>query len=83
MVQMNYLKTAFQRWKVFILWLLLPRPVGQSLAVLVVDQVGLPSSEVLAVLHSHGLVDEGPNLLQPRLGALHNLIGILDMERVT
>ena len=65
------------------LWLRLPRPVGQSLAILVVHQVWLPSPEVLAVLDGHGLVDEGPDLLQPGLGALHNLIGILNMERVT
>ena len=61
----------------------LPRPVGQGVSVLVVDQVGLPSPEVLAVLDSDRLVDEGPHLPQPRLSALHHLIRILNMKPVS
>ena len=61
----------------------LPRSVSQCVSVLIVDQVGLPSPEVLAVLDCDRLVDEGPHLRQPGLGPLHHLFRILNMKPVT
>lgn len=59
-----------------------PGSVGERLPVLIVLEVGVARPEVLAVLHSDRLVDEGAHLPQPRLCALCDLIRVLHIESV-
>ena len=62
--------------------LTIPWSVGQSLSPLVVLEVDPARAQVHAVLHRDGSVDERSNLLQLWFSALHDFLGIGNVEAV-
>ena len=60
----------------------IPWSVGESLSPLIILEVDLARAVVQTVLHSHGPVDKGSDLLQFGFSALHNFLVVRHIETV-